>query len=127
MSRFQEHRVELPGAIPRRAVFVGIVAAALLGSVGAAYSGPCTDQIAALKQQIKALPAGPKTGPTFSQTLGAQLHHQPTPEDVQHAQKAGRKEAGAALKAAEQADAAGNASACNAALDEAKRLYDIGQ
>jgi hypothetical protein len=73
------------------------------------------------------LPAGPKTGPTFSQTLGAQLHHQPTPEDVQHAQQAGRKEAGAALKAAEKADAAGNASACNASLDEAKRLYDIDQ
>lgn len=127
MSRFHERLVKVPTASARRGVFVGFLAAALLGGASTAYSGPCTDQIAALEQQVKALPAGPKTGPTFSQTLGAQLHHQPTPEDVERAQKAGRKEADAALKTAEQADAAGNASACNAALDEAKRLYDIGQ
>ncbi|MGC1778773.1 MAG: hypothetical protein WBB34_12550 [Xanthobacteraceae bacterium] len=99
----------------------------MLASRGAASAGPCTDQIAALEQQIKALPAGPKTGPTFSQSLGAQLHQQPTPEDVAHAQKAGRKEADAALKAAHKADEAGNASACSAALEEARRLYDIEQ
>lgn len=127
MSRFHERPVELPKANARQAVFVGIMAAALLGGASTAYSGPCTDQIAALEQQVKALPAGPKTGPTFSQTLGAQLHHQPTPEDVERAQKAGRKEADAALKSARKADNAGNASACNAALEEAKRLYDIGQ
>ncbi|MGB7033936.1 MAG: hypothetical protein WBD71_00305 [Xanthobacteraceae bacterium] len=115
----------MPKAIARGTVCIGIAAAGLLAGSGAAFSGPCTDQIAALEQQIKALPAGPKTGPTFSQSLGAQLHQQPTPEDVAHAQKAGRKEADAALKAARKADDAGNASACGAALEEARRLYDI--
>ncbi|MFZ0524258.1 MAG: hypothetical protein WAM40_01355, partial [Xanthobacteraceae bacterium] len=72
------------------------VAAALLVSAGVAHSGPCTAQIAALDQQVHASPPGPKSGPTFSQTLGAQLHHQPTPEDVEQAQQTGRKQADAA-------------------------------
>lgn len=127
MSNFQRWGVALPRAITRWTVCIGMAAAGLLAGGGAAFSGPCTDQIAALEQQIKALPAGPKTGPTFSQSLGAQLHEQPTPEDVAHAQKAGRKEADAALKAARKADDAGNASACSAALEKAKRLYDVAQ
>lgn len=105
----------------------GTAAAAVLASAGVAHSGPCTARIAALEQQVRALPPGPKSGPTFSQTLGAQLHHQPTPEDVEHAQQIARKQADAALEAARKADAAGNASACDAALTEAKRLYDIDQ
>jgi hypothetical protein len=99
----------------------------LFAGTGIAYSGPCTVQIAALEQQIQASPAGPETGPTFSQTLGAQLHHQPTPGDVTHAQRVGSKEAAAALKAAHDADEADNASACNAALEQARRLYAIPQ
>ncbi|HTZ02552.1 MAG TPA: hypothetical protein VMC05_09490 [Xanthobacteraceae bacterium] len=102
-------------------------AAALVAGGGAAYSGPCSAEIVALEQQIKVSPAGPQTGPTFSQTLGAQLHHQPTPEDVEQAQHAGRKEADAALAAARKADEADNDLACHAALAEAKHLYDIRQ
>lgn len=126
MSRFHEGPVEMPKASARRSIVVCLVAAALLGA-GAAYGGPCTDQIAALQQHVNAVPPGPETGPTFSQTLGAQLHHQPTAHDIKHAQEVGRKEADAALKAARKADKAGNASACNAALEKAKRLYDIQQ
>jgi len=111
----------------RRGLFACTAVAASLGGAGFAYAGPCTARIAALEQQIKALPSGPKSGPTFSQTLGAQLHHQPTPQDVEHAQQVGRTQADAALQSARDADAAGNASACNAALEQAKRLYDIDQ
>jgi hypothetical protein len=115
------------GDFAARSLLFGAATTALLASAGAAHSGPCTAQIAALDAQVRALPPGPKSGPTFSQTLGAQLHHQPTPEDVEHAQKIGRKDADAALEAARKADAADNASACEAALTEAKRLYDIDQ
>ena len=104
---------------------LGAASAILLGSAGVAHSGPCTAQIATLEQQVRALPSGPQSNPTFSQTLGAQLHHQPTPEDIEHAQQIGRKDADAALEAARKADAAGNASACDAALTEARRLYEI--
>lgn len=127
MPIVQKRDVAFLTVIARRGLFVGTAAAALLGGVGAAYCGPCTAQIAALEQQIKTAPPGPKSGPTFSQTLGAQLHRQPTPEDVEQAQIVGRKEADAALKAAHEADDAGNASACSAALDQAKRLYEINQ
>ena len=113
--------------IVARGLLFCIAIAAFLASAGVAHSGPCTAQIAAVEQQVRASPPGPKSGPTFSQTLGAQLHHQPTPEDVGHAEHIARKDADAALEAARQADAAGNASACNAALTEAKRLYDIDQ
>jgi hypothetical protein len=115
------------GDILARGLFLGTATVALLAGSSVAHSGPCTAQIAALEQQISATPPGPKSGPTFSQTLGAQLHHQPTPEDVEHAEQIARKDANAALEAARKADAAGNASACDAALTEAKRLYDIDQ
>ena len=105
---------------------VFIACAALLCSVSAAHSGPCTAQIAQLEQQVSVAP-GPETGPTAPQTLGAQLHHQPTPEDVAHAERVANKDADAALARARQADAAGDAAGCHAALSEAKRLYDIDQ
>jgi hypothetical protein len=110
-----------------RGLFFCTAAVALLAGGGVAHAGPCTAQIAALDGQISVNPPGPKTGPTFSQTLGAQLHHQPTPEDIEHAQQIARKQVKAALEAARQADAANNASACEAALTEAKRLYDLDQ
>jgi hypothetical protein len=112
----------------RRAVSSGvIVGAALLSGAGVAHSGPCTAQIAAVEQQIKSTPAGPQSGPTFPQTLGAQLHQQPTPLDVQHAERVANKDAAAALDAAKKADAQGDAAVCNANLARAKHLYDIDQ
>lgn len=127
MNNVQPRHTGFLSMTARGGLFVCAAVAASVAGVGAAYSGPCTAQIAALEQQIKAAPAGPQTGPTFSQTLGAQLHHQPTPEDVAHAQRVGSKEADAALKAAHNADDAGNASACSAALEQARRLYDLPQ
>ena len=127
MDNVQQRNAGFLPVTARDCLFVCTAIAATLAGPGVAYSGPCTAEIAALEQQIKASPAGPQTGPTFSQTLGAQLHHQPTPQDVTHAQHVGSKEADAALKAAHDADDAGNASACNAALEQARRLYDIPQ
>jgi len=108
-------------------LFIGTASAALLAGGGVARSGPCTEQIAALEQQIEVTPPGPNSGPTFSQTLGAQLHRQPTPGDVEHAERVANKDAAAALKRARKADAAGDAAACNAALERARRLYDINE
>ena len=75
----------------------------------------------------KAAPPGPQSGPTFPQTLGAQLHQQPTPLDVQHAERVANKDGEAALEAAKKADAEGDAAVCNANLVRAKHLYDIDQ
>jgi hypothetical protein len=119
-------RVVFRSSPMRRAVSF-IVGAALLFGAGIAHSGPCTAQIAAIEQQIKAAPPGPQSGPTFPQTLGAQLHEQPTPLDVQHAERVANKDGEAALDAAKKADAEGDAAVCNANLARAKHLYDIDQ
>jgi hypothetical protein len=114
---------------PRRAIQRGLLAcaagAALLCGAGAAYGGPCTAQIARLVRQIKHTPPGPQTGPTFPQTLGAQLHKQPTPRDVAHAEHAAKSDVEFAIDDAKKADAEGNADACNAALTRARQLYGI--
>jgi hypothetical protein len=108
---------------------VAMTGAALLVSVAAAQAGPCTKQIADLKQQVKQLQASPSPSgaglPSGSQTVGAQLHHQPTPGSVENAQGKANADANAALGRARKADDAGDAAACAAALDEAKRLYGL--
>ncbi len=107
-----------------RFVLIGV---GLLAGTGLAHSGPCTAQITQLEQQISAMPPGPQTGPTAPQTLGAQLHFQPTPEDVAHAQRVANKDGDAAIARAKAADAAGDAAGCKAALAQAKDLYAINQ
>jgi hypothetical protein len=103
---------------------VCIACTVLLCGASAALSGPCTAQIAQLEQQISVAP-GPETGPTAPQTVGAQLHRQPTPGTVEHAEHVANTDADAALDRARKADAAGNAAECNTAIVEAKRLYGI--
>lgn len=106
-------------------LFICAAAAALIFANNVAHGGPCTAQIAKFEQRIKQLPPGPRTGPTFSQTLGAQLHRQPTPQDVEHAESVAREQAQAAIERAKKADEAGNAEECNAALKRVRELYAI--
>ena len=114
------------GPAGRGRLLIGAVAAALLCGTAAAHAGPCTAQIAQLEQQAKNTPPGPTSGPSFPQTLGAQRHYQPTPRDVEHAQAVANERADAALARAKQADAAGNAGECKAALAKARLLYGLG-
>ncbi len=100
---------------------------ALLCGCGSAFSGPCTAQIAALERQIEHPAANPAVGPTLPQTLDAQLHQQPTPREVAHAEHLANKDGEAALARAKAADAAGNAAGCHAALARAKDLYEINR
>jgi hypothetical protein len=110
-----------------RSLFLCTATVALLVDASVAHSGPCTAQIAALQQQISATPPGPKSGPTFAQTLGAQLHHEPTPLDVEHAERAAQKLANRVIEHARKADAAGDAAGCHAELDRARDIYAIDQ
>ena len=112
-----------------RSRIVALASLALLASATAAVAGPCTKQIADLERQIAQLQASPSSSgagqPSASQTVGAQLHHQPTPGSVESAQSKASMDATAALGRARKADAAGDAAACAAALVEARRLYGI--
>jgi hypothetical protein len=90
-----------------------------------AYAGPCTAKITQLQQKISRDKPGPAAGPTSTQSVNAQLHHQPTPGSVQQAQSKADADAAAALNRARQADANGDATACSKALDEVKQIYAI--
>jgi hypothetical protein len=91
----------------------------------AAQAGPCTAQITSLEQQVKLSASNPAVGASGTQTVGAQLHHQPTPSTVQRAENQANADADAALDRARKADAAGDASGCHSALLEARRLYGL--
>lgn len=99
------------------------------GSCDTAQAGPCTAQIAQVEQQIRQAQAARDPGgagaPSAPQSVGAQLHHQPTPGTVAGAEDKARDAAMAALDKARTADAAGNASACARALADARELYGL--
>ncbi len=106
-----------------------LAAVALLGGGAASQAGPCTSQISQVEQKISALQAAPQASgagePTAPQSIGAQLHHQPTPGTVQGAEETANADGDAALERARKADADGNADGCNEALREVKHLYGI--
>jgi hypothetical protein len=96
-----------------------------LVSGGPAHSGPCASQIAQLEQHIRRVASSAKSGPTAAQSVAAQLHHQPTPETVQNAERKADADADAAIQRARQADSDGNPVACSEALGQAKRHWFI--
>jgi hypothetical protein len=93
---------------------------------GPSLAGPCTAEIAQVQAAVDArIEAIAGAGPMGSQSVGAQLHRQPTPGSM--AQAEGRlgegpvgERAVAALAQARQADAAGDADGCRRALAEAR-------
>ena len=108
------------------AVAVGIV---LLGGAEGVYAGPCTTQIAQLEQKIREAqavsPPGGPGEPSLPQSVGAQLHHQPTVRSVEGAESKANAEGAAALDRARHADAVGDATGCAKALQDAKDLYGV--
>ena len=114
-----------PGRLRTGSVVSLAASAVLLAGADAARSGPCAEDIVLLERQIAATGPGPQSRPTADQTVGAQLHHQPTPGSVQQAEHVANKDADEALARAKQADAAGNAADCSAALKRARELYGI--
>jgi hypothetical protein len=102
-----------------------LAALACIGGAASAQAGPCTTQIAEVERYLARIKPGPASGPTASQSIGAQLHHQPTPGSVEAAEAKARADADTALERARQADAAGDAGTCTKALDEAKMLYGL--
>jgi hypothetical protein len=106
-----------------------LAAVALLGSSAALCAGPCTTQIAQLEQQIRqaqaVAPPGGAGEPSAPQSVGAQLHHQPTPSSVHHAERQANADGDAALARARDADAAGDAAGCAKALGQARALYGL--
>jgi hypothetical protein len=102
-----------------------LIVAVLAAGAANAQAGPCTTQIAELERYIQTTAPGPTTGPSAPQSVGAQLHHQPTPGSVVGAEGKARADGLAALERARKADAAGDAGACKSAIEEAKLIYGL--
>ena len=106
-----------------------LAAVALIAGSAACNAGPCTTQIAQLERQIRsteaASPPGGAGEPSAPQSVGAQLHHQPTPGSVARAEHEAIADGDAAIERARRADAAGDAAACAKALTEAKDIYGV--
>jgi hypothetical protein len=112
-----------------RSLILTVAAAALIGTGAPCYAGPCTAEIARVEQNIRqAQGAGQPGGagePSGPQSIGAQLHHQPTPGSVEAAERKAKADAQAALDRARKADADGDATTCAKALREAKDIYGL--
>jgi len=106
-------------------------AVALVAS--AAYAGPCTNELyqadAAINARLEAAAAKGKTG---AQSVGAQLHRQPTPGSIAAAEgrlgdlsladaEAVQKD----MEAARKADAAGDKTGCHKALADVRRILGV--
>jgi hypothetical protein len=102
---------------------------AIVAGSAVSHAGPCTTQISQLERQIRQIEATAPPGgggePSAPQSVGAQLHHQPTPGSVQSAERQANADGRAAIDRARRADAAGDAGACAKALTEARALYGV--
>ena len=99
---------------------------AILGlGVVAAEAGPCTKQIAAFEQSVRASGKNPDAGPTARQTIGAQLGRQPTRSSVKQAEAGAQNRFEGALARAKALDAQGKRAECMQALSKAKSRFDL--
>jgi hypothetical protein len=103
---------------------ISAVAAALLVAgvldFAPAWAGPCTAQIAQVESAHRTAGAGvPLSAP---QSVGAQLHRQPTPSSVQQAEAQSDAAYKSLLEAAKKLDADGKREECMAKVEELKRM-----
>jgi hypothetical protein len=106
-----------------------IGAAGLLLSTLPCRAGPCTKAIEKMQARVEGpRNAGAAPGPSTNQSVGAQLHRQPTPSSIANAErKLGELspetivKVNAAMDRAQKADTAGDESGCKEALAEVER------
>ena len=104
-------------------------AAALTASMSASYAGPCSQEIVRVQAEIDAqLQAKAAAGPSARESTAATMHRQPTPNSIAAAEvrlgdvSSQKMDAvTAAMARAREADQAGQQSACEQALIDAKR------
>lgn len=104
---------------------------ALLGMAGfapAAAAQDCLEEIVALQNQLPQPPLNaPLAGPYGTQSIGAQLSHDPTPGSVAAAEGGTQAPATGALaylNKAQNLQAAGDKAGCLQAVGEARRLLE---
>src|SRR5690242_7747647 len=83
-----------------------------------ANPGPCTEQIA----QLERIMLQSTAAPTAQQTVGSQLHRQPTPQSVESAGTKARAELNVLFGQAKAQDGDDNASACMSTVSRIKAI-----
>jgi hypothetical protein len=110
---------------------LAVAAGALAVSIGSVAAGPCAGDIDRIQAQIDArLDSVAGAGRFGTQSVGAELHHQPTPDSIARAEAqlgeaGGASKALAALARAREQDTIGNRPACEKEVAEAQRA--LGQ
>jgi phage-related minor tail protein len=105
---------------------VGMIA----GSTIAAAAGPCASRIEQVEESVRAkLEQIVASGPSSAETVGARLHHQPTPSSIAAEEsrlgqlpQATIDDIKSALNRARDADLLGSAEDCERALQEVEIL-----
>jgi hypothetical protein len=100
-----------------------IVGASMCLTIGSAYSGPCSSQIAQFESAVRQSASNPNAGPTLPQSVGAQIDRQPTPRAVQQAKKQAQEIFERTLARAKRLDARGDLAGCERFLADAKNMY----
>jgi hypothetical protein len=85
-----------------------------------ALASACMEEIARLEQRLRNAKTNPADQPTASQSIGAQLGHQPTPESVAEAELRADEAVQAILNRARAFDAENKAGECEKAVARAK-------
>jgi hypothetical protein len=102
----------------------------LLAVTGVANAGPCTSDIARAQADLdRRIEAVAGAAPTQPESIGAKLHHQPTPDAVARAEPkaeggASNEQALAILARARAADERGDAEACRKELSDVRKYLD---
>jgi len=89
-----------------------VVPIALALALTSARASPCSDEIANLETAINVSESSPALAPSAQQSVGAQLHHQPTPQSVQRAEAAPSAELKDTIDRAKVLDAEGKTKEC---------------
>jgi hypothetical protein len=94
----------------------------ILALIGSAHAGPCTSEIERVEKAVNE--PGSVYAPTARQSVGAQVHRQPTPSSVAQAEQRADSRYDAALDRARALDNQ-NSPDCAEAVKQLKELVGI--
>ena len=93
--------------------------------MAAAHTDTCSEEIARVEALADQSLGNPIAKPTTTQSIDAQLHHQPTPRSVRRADENAQSMLAAVLVRAKALNADGKTDECIQSVAEARRLLHI--
>jgi hypothetical protein len=103
-----------------------MIGCAILGlDMASAHTDTCSEEIARVEALADQSMGNPIAKPTISQSVDAQLHHQPTRESVRRAEENAQSMFATILAHAKMLEADGKTVECIQSVAEAKRLLRI--